>query len=340
MTAPSTLAGLRETNLSSTSLGHIPFTRRPSQGSVHLTTPRFNTTRVKFKGFTLEAAKWTFTSEQLQSIVSRAIKQSAETSSLRLLPVQQLDVDLPQELDRLEALQAELKTTYKLQVRKRNALLAQLASSGDGREIGSQAVRAIAEDLQDILLNLDLIAEELYSTRDQAAQLTKLLGTHSASALAMALRKLNASFLKRATEAQVLQDRVIALEAERDEAWAQAEQVAQEMDDLQDQFSPGSARSVSRRSSRVLASRKSSIRVSKAGLRSGSNQRSNRVSLVSQNRMSAVSSATTSLLSPSFVPPVPRIPHTDSLGIITTGLSSRNSGEYSHPFSLYRLIND
>ncbi|TFY70276.1 hypothetical protein EVG20_g2713, partial [Dentipellis fragilis] len=304
--------------------------RRPSVASVVMSAPKFQTTPVKYKGFTMEAAKWTFTSEQLQSIVSRAIKQSSEASSIRLLPLQTLDIDLPNDRERIEKLQTELKTQYKLHVRKRNTLLASLSSHLSGREAGPNALRAMLEDLQDVSSSLDQIAEDLYNARDQAAQLDRLSVTHSASALAMALRKLNASFLKRSAEAQVLQSQISALEAERDEAWLHAQEVAQEMDELQASMSVyDSAKSpgTSQRSSRVMASRKSSIRVSKAGLRSNNSTRrsSQRMSVASQNRASFVSSAATSSFSPRDIPPVPPIPRAGPLGIITTGLSNRNS---------------
>ncbi|TFY80259.1 hypothetical protein EWM64_g3755 [Hericium alpestre] len=278
--------------------------RRPSVASVTTSVPRFQPTPVKYKGFTMEAAKWTFTSDQLQSIVSRAIRQSAEPAAIRLLPVKTLDQELPQEQERLEKLQAELKTQYKLHVRKRNTLVAALTAQV-GRDGGSAALRTMLDDLSDISASLDQVGEELYNTRDQIAQLDRLAVVHSGSALAMALRKLNTSFLKRTTEAQILQDRVIALEAERDEAWAHAQELAQDLDALSHNTDSvlGSAKSTSRRSSRVVASRKSSICVSKAGLR--------------------LSSSVGSSFSPRDVPPVPPIPR--PLGIVTTDLADRYS---------------
>ena len=57
---------------------------------------------IKWKALTLEAAQWTFTSEQLQEIVSGAIRQSAAESFIRVLPTQVANTELPQEADRLE----------------------------------------------------------------------------------------------------------------------------------------------------------------------------------------------------------------------------------------------
>ncbi|TFY52691.1 hypothetical protein EVG20_g10442 [Dentipellis fragilis] len=56
--------------------------------------------------------------------LSRVIKQSSEATSIRLLPLQTLDIDLPNDRERIEKLQMELKTQYKLRMRKRNTLLA------------------------------------------------------------------------------------------------------------------------------------------------------------------------------------------------------------------------
>ena len=57
---------------------------------------------VPWKGMTLEAAQWTFTSEQLQETVSRAIRQSAAESFIRIVSTQTVDVELPEELERLD----------------------------------------------------------------------------------------------------------------------------------------------------------------------------------------------------------------------------------------------
>ena len=90
----------------------------------------------------------------------------------------------------------------------------------------------------------------------------------------MALRKLNTSFLQRVAENQVLRSQIQSLEAERDEAWQQAQSVANEYDQIND----NTAYSPSTHSSRVSAKRKSCIRVSKAGLRTPSRRPSQRSS--------------------------------------------------------------
>jgi len=286
--------------------------------------PKFLTSPSKFKGLTLEAAKWTFSGEELQEIVSQAIRESGQASSIRLLPQEAALVEIPDELKRLNTLLHELRVQYRLQVRKRDALMRATYAYAGSPEFSSIALRSKLKELRETAVTLDRIAEELYSVRDQVAQLSRMLAVHSGSALAMALRKLHSSYLKRKAELQSLTDHAHALETERDEAWAQAQQVARDLDDLNDALqnhdpSPSVTRPTSRRSSRVIASRKSYQHVSRAGLR---------VSMASQ-----VGSAVCTPSSASGpIPPVPPIPRRPSLNhIITSGLPSQNSGEHRLP---------
>ncbi|KAJ7624983.1 hypothetical protein DFH06DRAFT_1008230 [Mycena polygramma] len=271
------------------------------------TSPRFQTPPLRWRGYTMDAAKWTFSSSQLQGIVSRAIRQSAEASSIRLLRLETVDQDIPDELHRLEMQRTDVKTRYKMLTRRRTNLLATLTGLLDGteQEDSTYALR-IVENLKELSTELDQLAEDLHSADEQIAQLSSLRDVHSASALAMALRKLNASFLKQIAEAETLRTQVETLQAERDEAWSQAENVANEFDDLSERMeisSPGPS-SYNKRSSRVLAVKKSSIRVSKAGLRSSSRRSS--VSSISGHRVSSsgLPSATMEDIPP--VPPMPR----------------------------------
>jgi chromosome segregation ATPase len=252
----------------------------------------------------MEAAKWTFTSAQLQEIVSRAIRQSAEASSIRLLRLEILDEELPQELQRLEAARSELKTRFKILGKRRNGLVSGLTMYVTGEEDGSAYGPRMIEELKEVNANLDKLTEDLHSMDDQISHLELLVQIHSGSALAMALRKLNTSFLKQVSENQTLRDRVQALEAERDEAWHQAENIATEIDSLHGRIDSAPS---SKRSSRVSAVKKSSIRVSRAGLRS------------SGSRFSQLSSATSGVhiygLTPrspmprtETIPPVPPVP--------------------------------
>ncbi|KAJ7507276.1 hypothetical protein B0H11DRAFT_1706370 [Mycena galericulata] len=298
--------------------------------------PRFQTPPLKWRGYTMDAAKWTFSSSQLQGIVSRAIRQSAEASSIRLLRMETVDTDIPDELHRLEMQRTDVKTRYKMLTRRRATLFATLTAHLDGTEPedhNSSALR-VAENLKEISQELDGLAEELHSCDEQIAQLNSLRDVHSASALAMALRKLNASFLKQIAEAAALRTQVETLQAERDEAWSQAENVANEYDDLNERMETGSPgpSNYNKRSSRVLAVKKSSIRVSKAGLRTSSRRSS--VSSIGGQRVSSsgLPSATMEDIPP--VPPIPRRRPDD----IMTDFSSRVSALSTTPTSESRTL--
>ena len=236
--------------------------------------PRFPTVPVKWRGYTLDVARWTFTSKQLQEISSRAIEASAESYYVRLLKLETLDAELPEELHRLELLMTDLKTRLRAAAAARRELLDVLtAYSGSGTP-DPQNIERIVGELSEVTQSAEELNDELYTVADQIAQLKRLRDVHSSSALAVSLRKLNTSFLRQGVENQFLRERVSALEAERDIAWAQAEHVAREFDDLtaklereQSIDSSPSSTDGSRRASRVCAIRKSSIRASKSGLR-------------------------------------------------------------------------
>ncbi|KAK7001042.1 hypothetical protein R3P38DRAFT_2559862 [Favolaschia claudopus] len=329
----------------STSTAALPSQMRNRNGSVssissqlpsgrRFPSPRFQTPQPKWRGYTMDAAKWTFSSAQLQGIVSRAIRQSAEASSIRLLRMETVDRDIPAELHRLEMQRTDVKTRYKMLAKRRTNLTAQLTGYIDGTEPEDTAniLRAV-ENLKDISSELDRLAEDLHSADEQIAQLMSLRDVHSASALAMALRKLNASFLKQIAEAESLREQVETLRAERDEAWSQAVDVANDFDDLNERMevnSPGPS-VYSKRSSRVLASKKSSIRVSKAGLRSSS-RRSSVSSIGNRASSSGLPSATFEDIPP--VPPIPRRRPDD----IRTDLSTRVSALATTPTSESRAL--
>lgn len=291
--------------------------------------PKFQTPPLKWRGYTMDAAKWTFTSAQLQGIVSRAIRQSAEASSIRLLHLETLDNDIPEEMHQLEMRRTDVKTRYKMLARRRSALFGRLSNHIDGSQL-EDAVLAmhLVEDLKEVSVALDKLAEDLHRIDEQISQLNSLREVHSTSALAMALRKLNASFLKQFAESRALRMHVETLEAERDEAWKQAEDVANEYDHLSEKVVTGSSDPSNRRSSRVVAVRKSSIRVSKAGLRSSSVLRSQRSSVSSGTRTSVsnLPSAAKSVFSAMDIPPVPPMPRRRPVNVnIETDLPPRIS---------------
>ncbi|KAI0342545.1 hypothetical protein BDW22DRAFT_212744 [Trametopsis cervina] len=291
-----------------------------SSATMPESTIRFQPTPVKFRGLTMEAAQWTFTSEELQLLVSAAVKQSSDASAIRLLSRDVLQTEIPDEIARLEKLSTELKTRYKQGMRKRTNLLSTLQSLAGSSDLPEQTASARhLEELLELTDHLDHIAEEMHSTTDQLRQLEHLRDVHASSALAMAVRKLNASFVKHLAEKEALRQQVTDLESERDEAWAQAQEAAKELDSLTEKMAVSDGvmtPASSRRSSAVVVARKASVR--KAGLRA----RSQRSSIATNRSSSAISPATRTASSAEFVPPLPPIPVRTPVGLFTAGLST------------------
>lgn len=287
---------------------------------------------------------WTFPPEELHSLMSQAIKGSGKASSIRLLSQQAALVEIPEELGRLNALLDELTVQYRLHVRKRNVLLRATYEFAESPEPNTIAFRSKLQEIHETALSLDRIAEEMYHARDQAAQLSRMLAVHSGSALAVALRNLQSSYLKRTVDVQSLKDHVSALEAECDEAWSQAQQVARDLDDLNGALQTGSSsatRPTSCSSSRIVVSRQSSLRVSRAGLRLNHSQRTSMASSqIGSTRWSRVTAASSPSSSSGLISPVPGMTRrrlASQNRIITSGLSSHNSGKYSF-FSMYTCL--
>ena len=211
----------------------------------------FNLTPISWKALTLEAAQWTFSSDELQAIVSRAIRASAEPSSIRLIPLKTLDEELAQEVVRLEDERAQAQAQYRFTMYRRQMLLQSLnalqyssstANSPSSTNPTSNTLNApvspapsptadLSQRLAEVSGTLDRLAETLVRTTDQIAQIRSLQEVHAGSALAVALRKLNASYARRMKEIQSLKENLAAMEEERDEAWRVAEDLAAEVDE-------------------------------------------------------------------------------------------------------------
>ncbi|KAK0489339.1 hypothetical protein IW261DRAFT_409844 [Armillaria novae-zelandiae] len=199
----------------------------------------FDSEAVKWKGLPLEAALWTFDSAELQSIVSRAIRSSAQESFIRLVSIDNLDKALPAELDRLDALKAVTQSKYRFNTHRRTMLLQALLSfsgAGTGKEKdgGASLVATVASQLSDISAECDSLAEQLVRITDQIGQIRKLVDVHWGSALAIALRKLNGSYGKRTKDLLDARARITQLEAELEDSWKEAEKLARELDELDD----------------------------------------------------------------------------------------------------------
>lgn len=326
----------RAGSVSSINSNHLIQVARRGREPEPVLSPKFQTPSPKWKGYTMEIAKWTFTSAQLQAIVSKAIQQSAQASSIRLLRLEVLENELPEEMRRLEAQRTELKTRYKMLTRRRATVLDALSShmsDWDG-ESPTSALRLV-ENLKEIGAMLDQVAEELHSVDGQLAHLDSMTHIHTGSALSMALRKLNASFLKQVAENQSLIKKIETLEAERDEGWRQAESEANEFDRMSDRDRADGPSS--KRSSRVSAKRKSSARVSKAGLRTPSQRFSQASSLGSSGVHSfSMTPSRSPLLRLEEIPPVPPIPRRRPLDIRTP--SPLRSSSVRSPLYLITIV--
>ncbi|CAL1714416.1 unnamed protein product [Somion occarium] len=192
----------------------------------------FESAPIQWKGLTLEAAQWNFSSDQLQDIVSRAIRKSAAESFIRLLSVKTLDEELGPEMERLDHLKATTQSQYRFNMHRRTMLLQSLVALSAG-DCDNAALANLTTQLADITRSCDRLMEEMLRISDQRAQIQRIQDVHDASALAMALRKLNGSYAKRTTELRETRVQVESLKAELEEAWRVAEDMAQEMDDLE-----------------------------------------------------------------------------------------------------------
>ena len=175
---------------------------------------RFEPQPVEWKALTLDAALcWshysittvtgvvniligTFSSTELQQIVSRAIRSSAGESFIRLLTVENLDKVLPAELERLEKSKASAQTRYRFLVHRRTMLLQALITSAQvpsmktkDKEDTMDSVTKLALQLSETTTDCDRLLEELVSILDRTSQINRMLDVHWASALAIALRK-------------------------------------------------------------------------------------------------------------------------------------------------------
>ncbi|KXN89781.1 hypothetical protein AN958_05321 [Leucoagaricus sp. SymC.cos] len=304
--------------------------------------PNFTIPVNPYRGLTMDQAKWTFTSTQLQTIVSRAIRQSAEASSIRLLRLDILDNEIPHELERLTNQKMEIKGKYKSLTRSSEALYSKLSSQ---IATGSTSAQTTLEELRDVTRQLNKLTEDLHSVDQQHAQIQQLVQIHSASALSMALRKLNASFLKQLAQTQELQRQIRELE---DEIWTinqlrssnlSAENQPHRSQSGGPQTSPShdastnsnSASSPTARASdlerkRSAITRKPSLRYSRSIGLSG-NRLSQRSSLSSSGgRSSMTLGDRTSGTNSSFnIPPVPPLPRRRPTDIVTDAPTTRST---------------
>ena len=197
----------------------------------------FNVDPIAFKGLSLEAAQWSFTSDQLREMVSRAIRDSAKEQFIKLLSLDALDREIPEELDRLESLKLTTQAQHRFHFQRRTNLLqalnALVYSTPASGEFDTSTLGTLIQQLAEVTSSMDRSTETLLTTSEHRSQLAQVQEKHLSSALAVALRKLNASYAKRTNDLKQAKARATALQTELEEAWKVAEGMAEEIIDLE-----------------------------------------------------------------------------------------------------------
>jgi hypothetical protein len=169
-------------------------------------------------------------------MVSRAIRDSAKEQFIRLLSLDALDKEIPEELARLESLKSTTQAQLRFHFQRRTNLLQSLNalaySAPVPAEGGTSTLGMLIQQLAEVTSSMDRFTETLLNTSDHRSQLAQVQEKHLSSALAVALRKLNASYAKRTADLKNARARIAALQTELEEAWKVAERMAEEMDDL------------------------------------------------------------------------------------------------------------
>ncbi|KAG0697932.1 hypothetical protein DFH29DRAFT_811016 [Suillus ampliporus] len=198
----------------------------------------FESTPIPWKGLPYEAAQWTFTSPELQEIVSRAIRLSAKESFIRLLSLQALDTDMVKEAERLEEERLAAQVKWRFEMNRRTMLMQALnscasvfASSGEGDK--DNVLGGLISQVATSVASCDSILASILQMSDQQAQISIVQHRHWASALGIALRKLNKAFERQGEEMKRALIRMQTLEDELEEAWREAEGMAAEIDEME-----------------------------------------------------------------------------------------------------------
>lgn len=201
-------------------------------------TVSFESTQIPWKGLPYEAAQWTFTSPELQEIVSRAIRLSAKESFIRLLSLQALDTDMVKEAERLEEERLAAQVKWRFEMNRRTMLMQALnscasvfANSGEGDK--ENVLGGLISQVATSIASCDSILASILHMSDQEAQISVVQHRHWASALGIALRKLNKAFERQGEEMKRALIRIQTLEDELDEAWREAEGMAAEIDEME-----------------------------------------------------------------------------------------------------------
>ncbi|KAH9971053.1 hypothetical protein BGW80DRAFT_523558 [Lactifluus volemus] len=131
---------------------------------------------------------------------------------------------MPEDAARIEHSWDTAAARWRFEAHRRNMLLRALAASGADSDLLGQ--------LSSTLSNLDMHAQDLLHSAVHRTQLTTARDTHRASALAVALRKLNASYARRTRDLDKARSQIAALRGDVDEAWKVAVEQAAELGKL------------------------------------------------------------------------------------------------------------
>ncbi|KAG1874434.1 hypothetical protein F4604DRAFT_1764685 [Suillus subluteus] len=201
-------------------------------------TVSFESIQIPWKGLPYEAAQWTFTSSELQEIVSRAIRLSAKESFIRLLSLKALDTDMVKEAERLEEERLATQVKWRFEMNRRTMLMQALnscasvcANSGEGDK--ENVLGGLISQVATSIASCDSMLASILHMSDQQAQISVVQHRHWASALGIALRKLNKAFERQGEEMRRALIRIQTLEDELDEAWREAEGMAAEIDEME-----------------------------------------------------------------------------------------------------------
>src|ERR1700722_7954072 len=145
----------------------------------------FDPVPITWKGISLEEAQSAFTPIEIQEIVSRAIRLSAQASFIQLLSLETLDRTLVGESERLGKRQKAAQTEYKSNIQRRSTLLRTLRLQSKSRSTDNHALALLAAELCEIATACDALTTELVRIENQQAQICKLRHLHLPTALAI-----------------------------------------------------------------------------------------------------------------------------------------------------------
>jgi hypothetical protein len=126
---------------------------------------------------------------------------------------------------------ATTQAQYRFNTHRRTNLLQSLLALAGG-DSDPVALGMLVTQLADVTAACDKHMLQLLEVAEHKAQIQHIQDVHVSSSLAMALRKLNTSYAKRTAELRQSREQIEQLKGELEDAWKEAEEMAQDMDDL------------------------------------------------------------------------------------------------------------